>query len=169
MFGRGGRAGAGPFSGIGPCTTTGTPQQLFRPRLPCVTPSRPDPGLIGAPHARQARRAASVVCAVEALALVGICCFYGWEIARGASDDTTRAVMSTLLIAVFAVGIALLSVGWWGSATWVGTPTVVWNVLLLPVAWSLAQSGQEAAGAAVGVAGVAGIVSAVAARAPDRA
>ena len=101
------------------------------------------------------------VCALQAVVLLGFCGFYLWELARGSGADPTRVVMSAVLIAVFAVGLAFVARGWWRGAGWPNTPTVVWNVLLLPVGWSLLQSGRALVAACVGVVAVTGIVAAV--------
>ena len=109
------------------------------------------------------RDLAGVVCALEALALLGFCLFYLWELTQGASDDTGLVVMSAVLIALFAVGLGLLARGWWSGANWPNTPTIVWNLLLLPVAWSLVQAERRLVAAAVAVVAVAGIACAAAA------
>ena len=51
------------------------------------------------------RSVAAGVCGLQVLALVGFVVFYLWELTQGAADDVTRAVMSAVLIALFAVGI----------------------------------------------------------------
>ena len=112
------------------------------------------------------RRLAAAVCAVEAMVLLGFCGFYLWELAQGGSDDAGRAVVSTLLIAVFAVALGLLARAWVRGAGWPNTPTVVWNVLLLPVSWSLVTGGQAPIGTAVGLAALVGVVAAARAGAP---
>jgi hypothetical protein len=108
-----------------------------------------------------ARDVAAAVCAVQALSLVGFVVFYLVELVQGAGDDPTRVVMSALLILVFAVGIGALARGWWRGANWPNTPTIVWDLLLLPVAWSLLQAGRGVVALLVGGVAVAGIVSAV--------
>lgn len=95
--------------------------------------------------------------------LAGFCVFYAVELARGVSSDTTRVVMSIVLIAAFAVVLGALARAWLSGADWPNTPTVVWNVLLLPVAWGLVQAGRGLVGALVGAVAIVGIVSAIAA------
>jgi hypothetical protein len=109
------------------------------------------------------RLVAAGVCTLQAVALLGFCVFYLWELTRGEGDDPTRVVMSALLIALFSVALAALGWAWWRGSNWPGTPTLVWNVLLLPVAWSLLQSGQPA------VAGVVALVAVTATVASLRA
>jgi hypothetical protein len=110
------------------------------------------------------RVAAALVCAAEGLTLVGFCAFYLWELAHGASSDATRAAMSALLIALFGIALGVLARAWLRGADWPNTPTVVWNALLLPVAWSLVQSGHGPLGALVAVVAATGIVAAIRAR-----
>jgi hypothetical protein len=129
-----------------------------------VAVTEPTEGVPGARAGRDRfRDLAGLVCAVEALALAGFCAFYLWELTQGASDDPARVVMSAVLIAIFAVGIGLLARGWWSGANWPSTPTVVWNLLLLPVAWSLFQSDRDLVAAVVALVAATGLVGAVAA------
>jgi hypothetical protein len=106
----------------------------------------------------------------EALILVGFFAFYVYEMATGATDDLVRAGTSGALILVFGVFLALTGRAWLQGAGWPRTPTIVWNVLLLPVAWSLHESDRTLI--AVGVAALAGLtIAAAVAAAPadDRA
>jgi hypothetical protein len=112
------------------------------------------------------RSVAAAVCGIEGLVLAGWCVFYLWEIVQGGSSDTGRAVMSTLLILVFAVALGLLTRAWVRGAAWPSTPTVVWNVLLLPVSWSLLTGGRAAIGVLVGLVAVVGVVAAARAGRP---
>jgi hypothetical protein len=107
------------------------------------------------------RDLAAAVSAAQALSLLGFVAFYLWELTQGASDDAVLVVMSALLILVFAVGIGALARGWWTGGNWPNTPTVVWNLLLLPVGWSLLQAGRGVVALLVGVVAALGIVSAV--------
>jgi hypothetical protein len=120
------------------------------------------------PDARRAaaRRVAAAICGVEALVLLGFVVFYLWEIAQGRSDDAVRAVVSALLIAVFGVALAFLARAWLRGAGWPNTPTIVWNLLLLPVAWSLLTSGHGAVGALMGAVAVVGVAAAALAKEP---
>lgn len=133
------------------------------PSLTAVTSPAPAPAPVRDPF----RAAAAGLCALQALALVGFVGFYLWELTQDDADDTTRVVMSALLILVFAVGIAALARGWVRGDNWPNTPTVVWNALLLPVGWSLVQSGRGLVGALVVVVALAGIVAAIKADTTD--
>lgn len=116
-----------------------------------------------APHGRL-RLLAGAVCALQAGALLGFCGFYVWELARGGSDNPGRVVVSVILIAMFAAGLGYLAGAWWQGRSFPTTPTVVWNVLLLPVAWGLFQSGRAAAAAVLALVALAGIIATVGAR-----
>lgn len=118
-----------------------------------ITPSRP---------VRGSHRAAAVLTLLEALVVLGFAVFYVYEIVTGATDDLTRAATSGALILVFGLALLALARGWGRAAQWARTPTVLWNVLLLPVAWSLHESERDGVALAVGVAAVASIVAAVA-------
>jgi hypothetical protein len=98
-------------------------------------------------------RLAGVLTLLEALVVVGFAAFYGYEIAAGATATVTTAVTSGLLILVFGAGLGALARGWFRAADWPRTPTLLWNALLLPVAWSLHDSGRTPV--ALGVAAMA--------------
>jgi hypothetical protein len=110
---------------------------------------------------------AAGVCAVQAVTLLGFVVFYLWELPQDSAADVARVVMSALLIAVFAVGIGVMARGWVRGDNWPNTPTVVWNALLLPVGWSLVQSGHGLVGALVIVVALVGIGSAIRADTTD--
>jgi len=113
------------------------------------------------------RSVAAGVCGLQVLALLGFVVFYLWELTQDSADDVARVVMSALLIAVFAVGIGAMARGWVRGDNWPNTPTVVWNLLLIPVGWSLLQSGRGLVGALVIVVALVGIVSAIRADTTD--
>ena len=112
---------------------------------------------------RGSHRAAGLLTLLEALVVLGFALFYVYEIVTGATDDLTRAATSGLLILVFGLGLLALARGWSRAADWARTPTLLWNVLLLPVAWSLHQSDRTPVGLAVAVVALASIVAALAA------
>lgn len=107
------------------------------------------------------RGLAAAVSGLQALVLLGFVVFYLWELGQGSSADVASAVMSTLLILVFAVGLSALARGWWLGDDWPNTPTVVWNLLLLPVSWSLFQAGREVVALTLTAVAVVGVVAAV--------
>ena len=113
------------------------------------------------------RSVAAGVCAVQVVVLLGFVVFYLWELTQDSGGDVARVVMSALLIAVFAVGIAAMARGWLLGDNWPNTPTVVWNALLLPVGWSLVQGERCLVGALVIVVALVGIVAAIRANTTD--
>lgn len=127
--------------------------------LPCVTrastPDSSDPsGPASVPHREAAQRiwarVAAGISAVQGLALVGFAGFYVYEISQGAADDLGRAVMSCVLFVLFAWGLLAVARGWLRDLDWPRTPTIVWNVLLLPVAWSMSQADRPGIALALG-------------------
>lgn len=109
------------------------------------------------------RLVAGAVCAAQGLFLLGFCVFSLYELAQGGSDDVTRVVMEVVLVAVFAAGLLALARFWVRGANWPNTPTIVWNLLLLPVAWGLVQGDRGLIALAVAAVAITGIVSAIAA------
>lgn len=112
---------------------------------------------------RGSHRAAGLLTLVEAVAVLGFALFYVYEMVTGATDDLARAATSGVLILVFGLGLLALARGWARAADWPRTPTVLWNALLLPVAWSLHESDRTPLALAVGVIAVASIAAAVSA------
>ena len=125
---------------------------------PAPAPSRPRDAF---------RSVAAAVCGLQVLALLGFVVFYLWELTQDSADDVARVVMSALLIAVFAVGIGAMARGWLRGDNWPNTPTVVWNLLLVPVGWSLVQGDHGLVGALVILVAVLGIVAAIKADTTD--
>lgn len=114
-------------------------------------------------------RAAAIVLALQGLAMLSFVGFYLVALSHGASSDPVRVVVSVVFIGVFAVAVALLARGLWRGSAWARTPTVVWNALLLPVAWGMFQSGRADLGSVVLVAAllaICGIVLEVGREAP---
>jgi hypothetical protein len=104
-----------------------------------------------------------VVCLAEAVVLLGFFGFYVYEMAIGASSDLLRAATSAALILIFAALLVALAAAWRRAADWARTPTLLWNALLLPVAWSLHESGRTPIAVGVALLAVVGIGAALAA------
>lgn len=114
---------------------------------------------------------AAVVCLVEALLLVATAVLYGLELADGRAEDADVASMSLVVCLIFAILLAVLAAAWRKGATWPRTATLVWNVLLLPAAWTLSTTTGIWAGlglAALALTGVVASLLAPAAELPDR-
>lgn len=112
---------------------------------------------------RGSHRAAGLLTLVEALVVLAFAVFYVYEMVTGATDDLTRAATSGVLILLFGVGLLVLARGWARAAVWARTPTLLWNALLLPVAWSLHEADRTLLAVGIGVLAVASIAAAVAA------
>lgn len=95
--------------------------------------------------------------------VLGFAGFYVYEMVTGATDDLTRAATSGVLILVFGVALLVLARGWARASDWARTPTVLWNALLLPVAWSLHESDRTPVALGVAAVALASIVAALAA------
>jgi len=83
------------------------------------------------------------------------------RLAGGGLDDPMRVFTEGVLVLLFAAGAVLLAKLWLGTSGWPGTPTVVWHVLLIPVAWGMWESRQYLICAALVLAIVASIWAAV--------
>ena len=118
---------------------------------------------------RPARRVAALVCFAEALVMAGFGVFFRIELLRGEGSDQMRVLTAGVLIFIFAVGVGVLGWLWLGRSRWPATPTVVWHVLLVPVAVGMFQSGQLLIGLLLVLAIVSAIAATVAAREPEPA
>jgi hypothetical protein len=113
---------------------------------------------------RGARGVAGLLTGLQALALVGFAAFYVYELAIGEGSDATRVLMSAVLILVGAVALAVVCRGWVRGAAWPRTPTIVWNLLLVPVGVGLIQGNRALVGWGVVVMAVACTLAAIAVR-----
>lgn len=116
-----------------------------------------------------ASRAAGAICLVEAVLLLIAGLFFGGELLTGTADEASVASMSMILTLLFAVLMLVMAVHWWRGSRWQRTPTIVWNLLLLPAAWSLMSSSGVLPALAVAAVALAGLVSAWASPAPELA
>ncbi len=119
------------------------------------------------PVSETPRRLAGASCALQALALLGFAGFYLYELSIGEGSDATRVVMSAVVIALFAAGLAALARAWFGHRGWQRTPTMLWHALLVPVGVSLLQAGQALVGWVLLVVAVVGFFAALAVRNED--
>ena len=130
---------------------------------PTGAPDGPDAIDIQHSGSRTNRRRAAGVCFLQGAVLGGFGLFYLVELARGEGSDAARVLTSALLILGFAAALAGLGRLWLGVSRWPVTPTVLWNVLLVPVTVSLAQAGAVVPAVLVGGGAAGGILSALAA------
>ncbi len=109
----------------------------------------------------------AAVLALQVLALLVVAGFYVHELVLGRGASTARVVVSVVLILATAAALGAMARSWLGEGTWQRTPTLLWSVILLPVAWGLVQGGQGVIGAVVGAAGVVGLGSALGTPTPE--
>lgn len=131
------------------------------PTLLVVTPSNPPS------HLTPPALAAAAVSVVEALLLLVTAGLYGLELADGRAEDPSTASMSMVVAIIFAILLLALAGAWAKGARWPRTPTLVWNVLLLPAAWTLVQSSGLWIGLGLAVVALAGVVAALLSPSPD--
>lgn len=106
---------------------------------------------------RRPRRLAAVLLLVQVVVILGFCVFYVVELALGAEADATQTAMSVVTFLVGAACLAAVARGLWRGSPWARTPAVLWNVLVMFICVSLAQSGQLPAAVALGLVAVGGI------------
>lgn len=94
-------------------------------------------------------RSAAALMAAQGMVLVGLGVVLGVDLARGDVGDATQAWTEIALLALFAAAAVGLAAGLLGGRGWARTPSLVWNLLLLPVAFSMLGAGQIALGAVV--------------------
>ena len=110
----------------------------------------------------RARLAVSLITGLQAVAVAAVAVFYLVELARGQEADGAGVISSIVLFVVVALALAALAAGWWRRASWPRTATIVWNLVLVPVAVALVQADQTVLGVTLGVVVVAAVVSALA-------
>lgn len=111
--------------------------------------------------------AAAGVCLVEALLLLVTAGLYALELVDGRAEDASIASMSLVVCLIFAILLAVLAGAWFSGALWPRTPTLVWNLLLLPAAWTLTTTNGIWVGLSLAVVAAAGIVAALLAPSAD--
>lgn len=138
-------------------------------RVPGVSDSPRTPtGTPATAGGRGLRSVAAAVCALQALGLVGLAVFYVYELVTGVSSDVLLVVGSAAVVVVLAAGLGGVARGWLRWTRWPRTPTVVWHLLLLPVAAGMLQGGQGLLGGVVLVLALVGLGAAFGApRPPD--
>lgn len=114
------------------------------------------------PPSPPARVAAGLLLA-QVVAFLAAAVFYVVEGLQGLGEDGARVVMSVVLFLVLAAGLFTVARGLARGASWARTPALVWNAVLLPIAWNLTEAGAYGWAAllcAVALAGLVGIVAA---------
>lgn len=105
-------------------------------------------------------RVAALVCAAEALLLLATAAILARELITGTADDASTAGMTLAVSALFAALLLVLAAHWWRGRRWPRTPTIVWNLLLLPAAWTLGTGGATALAIGLAAAAVLGLMAA---------
>lgn len=117
---------------------------------------------------RALARAGALLCLLEGLVLLGFAVFYVVELARGEGSDPGTVVLSAVLIAITGALLLLLARLWQRGSRRAPTPTMVWNLLLVPAAITVYSSGQPALGLLMAVAVVASLLTSFAAASAAR-
>ncbi|MDQ2782692.1 MAG: hypothetical protein M3Y26_09205 [Actinomycetota bacterium] len=129
---------------------------------------RRDPGDSGHPLVGTVwSRLGGVLCLLDAVVLLGFAAFYLVELARGQGDVAT-VVLSVALIVVVAVLLMVLARFWLAGSRRASTPTIVWNLVLVPVVYTLYSSGDTLVASAVLVVVLMSLVTGVGAAASVR-
>ena len=102
------------------------PSGVTPPNLP-VHPSTPP-------------RVAGAVSLFQAALLLLAAGAYGVELAAGEAVDANTASMSLAVALIFAILLLVVGMSWLRDRAWPRSPTLVWNLLLLPAAWTLGTS-----------------------------
>ncbi|WP_338537791.1 alkaline shock response membrane anchor protein AmaP [Janibacter terrae] len=118
-------------------------------------------------HPRPAVLAAAGVCLLQVLTLLVTAGLYALELTRGDGEDPSTASMTMVVCIIFAILLAVLASAWFKGASWPRTPTIVWNVLLLPAAWTLATSSGLWFGLGLAVLALVGIAAALLTPVPE--
>jgi uncharacterized protein YacL len=106
-------------------------------------------------------RVAAAVCLFEALLLFVTAGMYGLELIAGEAFDANSASMSLVVALIFALLLLVIGMSWIKGRSWPRTPTIVWNLLLLPAAWTLVTTTGLWFGLGLAVLALVGIAAAV--------
>lgn len=123
------------------------PSRVTSPNLP-VDPSTPP-------------RVAGAVSLLEAVLLFVVAGMYGLELAAGEAFDPNTASMSLVVSLIFALLLLVIGMSWLRDRSWPRSPTIVWNLLLLPAAWTLGTSTGVWFGLGLAVVAVVGVGAAL--------
>ncbi len=125
--------------------------------------AHPSWGLAGVPATPSvpgAARLAAVLLWAQVVVIAGFVAYFAIEFALGQASDAAAVLTSLSVFVLGAVGLSLLARAWLSGSRWPRTPTLVWQALLLPIGWSLAQTHHWLVAAAVLGVGVAGLAAA---------
>ncbi len=108
-----------------------------------------------------ARMTVCLLTGLEAVAVAAVAVFYVVELGRGAGADEAGVISSVVLFVVVAIALAAMAAGWWQRAAWPRTATIVWNLVLVPVAVDQGKAGNTLLAAGLGVVVVVAVGSAL--------
>lgn len=121
--------------------------------MPATEPRRPDGTAVG-----PARATAAGVTAAQCLTFLGLGIATAITVGTGNADDSGSAALAASLWALAGVGLGLVAWALWRGRHWARSPSLVWQLLMLPVGWSLLDT-QSVIGLVVLVSSAAALVS----------
>ena len=89
-----------------------------------------------------ALRAAAFLVGLQALALLAVTVFYVVELLVATSTSKGAAITSTVLVLLSALGLGWCAKGLYERRRWARSPVLVLQVIAIPVAVGLVQSGR---------------------------
>lgn len=105
---------------------------------------------------------------IQVVAILGFSVFYLVELALGGGANAVQTVMSVVVFLVGAACLAFVARGLLRGSAWARTPTVLWDVFVLLICVSLAESGQWLLAVVVGAVAAGGIAATLLAGAAGR-
>jgi peptidoglycan/LPS O-acetylase OafA/YrhL len=86
-------------------------------------------------------RVAAAIIALQALGCAVLAVAFPVAAAHDPGLSTASHVMFSVFAGLFAAGLGFVARGLWRGQSWPRTASLVWLVVLLPVAWTMVQSG----------------------------
>lgn len=99
--------------------------------------------------------------ALEAGVLVALAGVSLYGVVVGSASTTSRGITEAIVLLVLGVGLGLFARALFRHQSLAKTPTLLWNVMLLPVAYSLGTGGAPLWGVATAVVAAITLVAAV--------
>lgn len=121
--------------------------------MPATDPARPDRTIVG-----PARRTAAAVTAAQGLTFVALAIATAVSAGRGNADDAVSATLAAALWLAIGAGLTVVSAALWRGRHWARSPSLVWQLLMLPIGWSLLDTA-SVVGLVVLVSAVAALIS----------
>jgi hypothetical protein len=121
--------------------------------VPATEPRHPDGTAVG-----PARATAAGVTAAQGLTFVGLGIATAITVGTGKADDGGSAALAAAFWMLAGVGLGLVAWALWRGRHWARSPSLVWQLLMLPVGWSLLDT-QSVIGLIVLVSAVAALIA----------